>query len=55
LHDRKLLSDAEYEDATKRLKERLSDLDQLVELHRKGVLTDTEYEAARRRLTERAP
>ena len=55
LHDRKLLSDAEYEDATKRLKERLNDLDQLVELHRKGVLSDTEFEAARRRLTERAP
>jgi hypothetical protein len=54
LHDRKLLSDAEYEDATKRLKERLNDLDQLVELHRKGVLTDAEFEAARTRLTERA-
>ena len=55
LHDRKLLSDAEYEDATKRLKERLNDLDQLVELHRKGVLTDAEFEAARNRLMEHAP
>ena len=54
LHDRKLLSDAEYESATKRLKERLNDLDQLVELHRKGVLSDAEYEAARTRLMERA-
>jgi hypothetical protein len=55
LHDRKLLSDSEYEDATKRLKERLNNLDQLVELHRKGVLTDAEFEAARRRLMEHAP
>lgn len=52
---RKLLSDAENEDTTKRLMERLNDLDLLVELRRRGVLTDAEFEAARRRLMERAP
>jgi hypothetical protein len=55
LHDRKLLSDAEFEDAKNRVKERSNDLDLLVELRRKGVLTDAEFEAAQRRLTVRAP
>jgi Short C-terminal domain len=54
LHDRKLLSDAEFESAKNRLNERSSDLDALLELKRKGVLTDAEFEAARNRLMERA-
>lgn len=53
LHDRKLLSDAEFEDAKSRVKEGSNDLDLLVELQRKGVLTDAEFEAAQRRLAAR--
>jgi hypothetical protein len=53
LHDRKLLSDAEFEDAKNRVKEGSNDLDLLVELQRKGVLTDAEFEAAQRRLAAR--
>ncbi len=54
LHDRKLLSDAEFEAARQRLDERTKDLDQLLALKRKGVLTDAEFEAARSRLMEHA-
>jgi hypothetical protein len=54
LHDKKLLSDAEFEAARKRLNEKSSDLGQLLELKRKGILTDAEFEAARNRLMERA-
>jgi hypothetical protein len=54
LHDKKLLSDAEFEAAKQRLSERSQDLDQLLELKRKGILTDAEFEAAKSRLMERA-
>ncbi len=55
LHDRKILSDAEFEAARKRVKDRSNDLDLLVELRRKNVLTDAEFEAARGRLPPSAP
>ena len=54
LHDKKLLSDAEYEAARQRLQARSADLDQLLELKRRGILNDAEFEAARNRLLERA-
>jgi hypothetical protein len=54
LHDKKLLSDAEFEAAKQRLNEKSEDLDQLLELKRKGILTDADFEAARSRLMERA-
>jgi hypothetical protein len=55
LHDRKVLSDAEFEVARKRVKYQSNDLGLLVELRRKNVLTDAEFEAAQRRLLQRAP
>ena len=53
LHDKKLLSDEEFDAARKRLEARSSELDQLLELKRKGILTDAEFEAAKNRLMER--
>jgi hypothetical protein len=54
LHDKKLLSDAEFEVARKRLDEKSSELNELLALKRKGILTEAEFETARNRLTERA-
>jgi hypothetical protein len=54
LHDKKLLSDVEFEAARQRLDERSKDLDELLGLKRKGILTDAEFEAARSRLMEHA-
>lgn len=54
LHDRQLLSDAEYQAAKQRLTEKSGEMEQLLELRQKGILSEAEFEAAKARLLERA-
>jgi len=54
LHEKQLLSDAEYQAAKQRLAEKSPEMDQLQELRQKGILTEAEFEAAKARLLERA-
>jgi len=54
LHDKQLLSDAEYQAARQRLAAKSAEMGQLEELRSKGVLTEAEFEAAKARLLEKA-
>lgn len=54
LHDKKLLSDEEFEAGKKRLVEKSQEFEQLLELKQKGILSEAEFEAARSRLMDRA-